>query len=326
MTSIKKVIKNSAIYSGYAILVKGINFFLLPLYTIYLTTSDYGILSVIESYVGLISIFVTFALGRSATRFYFKYKNNLDDIKELWGSIIVFVLFSSIIVFLALFLFNNIFVSPFLKDVAFFPYVFLGIIPILFNPSFIIYQSSLQIQHMGKQFSLINLLRFGTRLGLILTFVIYFGYGAKGVLLSSAITSIIFFAYTAWFFFPVITLRLKRKKIIESLKFSIPLMPRSIAGWAYGMVDKILLNNIKSSADAGLYSVGFQFGFVINFIVDSVHQAYKPWVFENFEAGEQGIKNISKYICTFVLIYAYLATCLSLFGEEILKVIVSKSF
>ena len=46
---ISKIIRNSGIYSVLNLLQKGINFLLIPILTVYLTTYDYGVVAVVTA-------------------------------------------------------------------------------------------------------------------------------------------------------------------------------------------------------------------------------------------------------------------------------------
>lgn len=326
MTSIKKVLKNSSIYGAVSVLQKGINFFLLPLYTVYLTTTDYGILAVVNSYVALLSIIFSFGIARATDRFYFVYRGDKEKVKELWGTIITFIYLSSIIVFLIFFVFKDYLIIPFTKGISFYPFIFLGLITITLDPAFRIYQSTLPIRHDAKKYSINNILRFSTRLLLVLCFVVVFKMSAMGVLLATAITSLLFFIYTIFSFKKEVKIGINKKMLSETLKYSIPLLPMALTGWAYSMIDKIFLNNLKSTSSAGIYNIGFEFGFIMILIIDSIHVAFKPWFYESMELGDAGKRKIIKYSELFVLLYGCIALFISFFGKEVLQIMVTEDF
>ena len=58
----KKVVINSIVYASSGILLKCFSFFLLPLYTAYLSTEDYGITSIATSFINTMGFVVAFSL------------------------------------------------------------------------------------------------------------------------------------------------------------------------------------------------------------------------------------------------------------------------
>ena len=75
---IKILGKQSFIYGIGIILSRGLGFFLIPLYTHYLSPKDYGIMEMLDLIGGIISIFLAMGLTNSILRFHAFY----DDQKE----------------------------------------------------------------------------------------------------------------------------------------------------------------------------------------------------------------------------------------------------
>lgn len=75
-----KVLFNSGIYTITSIFQKGIGFILLPLFTIYMTSEDYGIVSIVNSFVQVLSLLFTLSLNGAVQRYYYKYKDELEKI------------------------------------------------------------------------------------------------------------------------------------------------------------------------------------------------------------------------------------------------------
>ena len=326
MATIRTVLKNSSIFGIGNVLIKGVNFLLLPVYTIFLTPKDYGILAVVHSYAYMLGILFTFALSRSTVRFYFIYRHNPDDVKKLWGTIITFIYTSAIIFCIIFIVFRNTLIMPFIKDIEFFPYLFLGIITVFLNRAFAIYQSTLPARYKATRYTAENISRSIIRISLTILLVVVIKIGVSGVLLSQAITAFIFLIYTVIVFRSEITLGFDKKMLKETLKYSVPLIPISLANWFYSMIDKIFLNNLRSTESAGIYNIGFQFGVLLMLITDSIHSAFKPFFYENMEKGEVGVKKIINYAEAFVVFYAFLALVISFFGKEILSVMVTQNF
>src|SRR5699024_5885560 len=88
----KRVLENSFLYTFSQLLVKGIGFLLLPLYTYFLTPDDYGIVNLINSFLQISLYIITFSLGSGIMRFYVDYNDNHKDLKRYLCTIIIFVI------------------------------------------------------------------------------------------------------------------------------------------------------------------------------------------------------------------------------------------
>jgi O-antigen/teichoic acid export membrane protein len=266
------------------------------------------------------------SLNGAISRYYFEYKDDKDKLKEFWGTNILFIIINSVIITSILLIFHRYLLMPFTKNISFYPYLAIALISITLNPIYSIFQSTLQAQQNGKQFGLNNLSYFITNLLLSVLFVVGFKFGAKGVLLATAVTDVIFFIYTLTSFIPKVKLKINKVYLKQALKYSMPLIPHSLAGWMMVMLDRIFLNNMKSTEVAGSYNVGSQFGNIMNMLTTAVNQAYVPWFFDNMTKGEEGKRSIIKFSEYAVVAYGLIAMMISLFTEEVMKILVSSKF
>jgi hypothetical protein len=92
-----KLLKNASLYGIFSFLSTAINFFLLPLYTYYLTPTEFGIRAVIQSLIGLLSIFYTLSLNMALMKFYSVYSSDKGKLNFLVSSIVNFVLLVSVL-------------------------------------------------------------------------------------------------------------------------------------------------------------------------------------------------------------------------------------
>lgn len=323
--AIPDLLKNSAIYSFVSILQKGIMFFLLPIFTIYLSPRDYGILNVITSISSFISIFIVLSLDAAARRFYFTNANPFY-VKKLWGTIAVFLLINSFTVGGVLVILHKFLLDPLLANINFYPYMLLGIGYAVLSPIYLFFQTYLQTKQDGFSYGLNVFVNFLIQTTLILIFLIIFKLGVIGILLAYNITCFIFFIYVCVIFFPKIKMRINYKILKNAFQYSIPLIPHSIFAWSSGMIDKLFLNKMIGESDTGLYSVGQQFGGITSVVATSMNQAYVPWFFERENRGEIGYREIEKTGQVLIIFYCFIALTLSLFSREVLLLMVSEEY
>ena len=151
-----KLFKNSIFYSIGTIFSKAVGFFMLPLYTAYLSDVSYGIATTITTFSATFSIVLMLSLRAALIRFYNTYED--DDRKKFIGSIILFVIFNSIFIVGLLILFNNLYNSFVFPDINFYPTVLMGVIAMGFEAIYLTYQSVLQAKQDGKKYTLNSML------------------------------------------------------------------------------------------------------------------------------------------------------------------------
>ena len=263
-------------------------------------------------------------LQGAGTRFYFKYKNDTEKVKRLWGTLVTFVLCSSVVVFSLAVLLHKWLIDPIVGNIAFYPFILLGLLNVLVTPLYIFFQTYLQTLQIGYHYGINTFLNFLINVGLIILFVVGFEMGVVGVLVANLLTSIIFFVYVAISFMPKIKMGIDKPLINESLKYSLPLVPHLLANWSTGMIDRLLINGLRDESETGLYSVASQFGSVVNTVVTAVNGAFSPWFFEKYEDGDIiSIKRMATFVTFF---YCAIALVISLFAPEVLRIMVSEEF
>ena len=322
---IPKIITNSALYSFTTLLQKGAAFFLLPLYTAFLTPEDYGVVNVVTTVSSFMAVLIMMALNGAATRFH--YRNTDEQYRKvLWGTITTLVVISSLgwgAVFFAL---HRFLVDPFIGEIDFYPYVVIGLANTIITPLYLLFQSYLQARQEALHYSINTFSNFLVQVGLAIVFIAVFKMGALGMLLANVITALIFFFYVLIVYVPKIKVGIDRKVAKEAFGYSLPLLPHQISIWSAGTIDRLFLNGYKGEAVTGIYSVGQQFGSVVGTVAYSVNQAFVPWFFQMIEVGEEGYRKIEKMGLFAVVGYSLLAFMISLFSPEILRIMVSESF
>ena len=320
---IPKVLGNSVIYTMVTVLQRCISFFLLPLYTAYLTPADYGITGVVGSVSSLLAIFCTLGLSAAGSRFYYKYKADKEYSKLLYGTIACTILINTV-VFGGLFLLaHKWIVDPMLGDIDFYPCVFVGLLNVLVTPLYSLYQSYLQTIQDGVKFGINAMLNFLLILGLTILFVVYYRMGALGVLLANLIASIFFFVYVFVDFFIHQEIGLDKKVLKESYSYSLPLLPHTIANWSNGTIDRLLVNGIRSESDAGLYNLGRQYSTVADTITVAVNNAYVPWFYEKANDIKNNLPQIRRMSEMITSAISLICIIMALFSKELLGLMIT---
>lgn len=317
---------NSIIYIFFNILQKAINFFLLPLYTIYLTPEDYGIINVLISAASLLTFFFTYSIESASSRFHYKYYRNKALTDKIWGSNLIFIIFNSFIWSIIMCIFYKYTLLYLIgKEISFIPYVIICILNCSFSPVYLYFQTYLQTTQRAKFFTINNSLQFFTLLFFTLLFVVVFHMKALGVILATCLSNFIFAIYAILSLRKYIIYSFSFKILQKSLAYSIPLLPHAISGWLNGMLDRIFINRIMNLTNVGLYSVSFQFGLIISLINTGIIQAYNPWFFQNHNVPE-GKKKIIIFSDVAVVLTSVICLGIALFSQDILIIMTNEKF
>jgi len=327
MSLIQRLGKSSVIYTITTILQNGIAFFLLPLYTRYLTPTDYGILAVVSSINGFLSIFLMLALNGAMTRFYFDYRFEPEKLKVFWGTILTFILIVSMGAGGLLILFGQILFKPVIGEIPFWPFVALGIGAVMFQPFFTIYLSLLQTREKAGKYAVFSLIQFMINISLTITLVVFVGWGAEGPLTATLTTAVLFFIASIYALRDDVVFGISKIYLKEALRYSLPLVPHSLASQISNATGKLFLNYLVNTGSAGLYNIGFMFGSIIGVVSDGINKAYVPVSMGILSTNRrEELDHLKNIVLFLVVMYCLLGALISLFAKEAILILTTEAF
>lgn len=328
-TSKKRLVLNSIIYSFSGLLLKCFSFFLLPLYSAYLTTADYGITSLVTSFIYTFGFVVAFSLFSAVMRFYVDYKDDEEKLKRFYGTISSFVFLSAILFAIFVWFFQSFFSKYVFQGVAYYPIILISTISLVLYCQQTIYGTILQSQQKAFKCSAMSIFSFFTTFAGNIIFVVVLKMGAVGSLLAMLIS---YFLYTAYFMYDVIrykqiTFCLDFGILKDALSYSIPIMPHNLSTQISLLVSKMLIGGQVSLSGVGIYAIASQFGDISDTIQSYVDQAYGPWLYTKLHAKEEGfkegIRSISK-VLTLVLGLFFIG--IALFSQDYIILFLNESY
>lgn len=328
-TSGKKVLINSVIYSCSGLLLKCFSFFLLPLYTAYLTTEDYGINSIAGSFISTMSFVVAFSLYSAIMRFYVDLKDDSYKLKRFYGTISCFVFISGFCFAILFTVFKDAVSKYLFSGIDYYPIILVSLLSLVFCCQQTIFDNILRSQQKALKSSICSIVYFLVSVALNIYFVVYCKYGALGTLLASLIS---YFIYSAYFWIEMsikkeIRFCLDFSLLKEALKYSIPIMPHNLSTTIAMFVSKILIGGKVSLADLGVYTVSTQFGNIADTIQCYVDNAYGPWLYEKLHAKESDFKESIRAIVNFLIaVIGLFFLGISLFAHDYIILFIDRSY
>jgi O-antigen/teichoic acid export membrane protein len=280
MNSLGKI----SLYTIAGFLGAGINFIVMPILSHYINPTEYGILSLFNTYVTiLIPLIGILAAGLIRVEYY-----RLEN-KEEFAS-----LFSSIqLVPIIPFLFFATLTLCFHKEIASITELtdlslpWLISIPIL---SFLIvyvdtFLNYLVIKNAPVEYLIFNVSKVVLEVLLTLLFVVYFEGNWKGRILSWLITTCIYCLITIIYFKKenYFTTNIQWKYIKEGIVFGTPLILHTIGKFVINQSDRLFIAKYISLEEAGIYNMGYQIGMVLLVVVNAFGNFFTPYAFARLQ-------------------------------------------
>lgn len=317
---------NTLYYTGMPLLRNGFNLLILPVITRYLLPRDFGVLSLITMITSFGGIF---CLGVNAAlyRLYFKYKNDIDKLRKLLSSNLLFIILSlflycPIIALLFPFL-NNYFFKGQLRVI----WLFLAFAQFALVYINTINQFIFQNNHEGKKWFLNELvatiITVCLSIGLVVTRKFTFEALIISNLCAESVKCIIIFAqlrrYYA-FIFEVSFLK-------ESLVYSWPLTPTALMGFGYSYLDRIFLSRIRGLTQVGILDLSARFSSILKIVMDGIGGVFQPISLELLsENSDNSLKKLADVSLKFVFITLSLGLFIILFSKEAIVLLTTKEY
>lgn len=272
VNKVKRLGKETLIYGTSTILARMLNFFLVPFYTYYLITSDYGIIATVFAFMALFNIIYQYGMDQAYLKFAEKAKTKDTFSTPLLAVCGTSVLFSILIYFLSPLL------ATFLGIGANNAYLIKYCVFILaFDALNIVPFAKLRFEHRSWHFVLIRTVSIVVNVAGNICALKFFNWGVKGVFAAgilASLTSLILLS-------PVVkesfVFRFDKNLFKQMFKFSWPFIPAGLASILVNVIDKPLLSHLTSLSDVGIYQANFKIGIFMMLIVSMFDQAWRPF-------------------------------------------------
>ena len=292
--SIKKLGAQSLIYGASHVAARGVTFLLLPIYTNIFSLEDYGIISLIYTFLGFMNVVLHYGLDASLLKHYMPADS--EERKTILSNAYGSFLITTILFSLLLIIFRNN-VSGLLFGINL-PNITLLVVGILFfDVLWSIHVLILRAEERPVYFSIISFLNVLSTLALNILFVIYLELGIYGVLLSNLITSGVIFLIT----FPIILKRSSIKSLSlkywkKMMKFGVPFLPAGIFSMILELSDRYILRYLTDIETVGLYNAGYKLGLLILLIVMGFNMAWQPYFLKKEKEERKYIADVTTLV------------------------------
>lgn len=289
--SLRSLARASALYTFGNIAPKIGAFILLPIYVTFLSPADYGTLALLASLAAVLAIIYHLGIDASLMRLHFDTQGRARG--RLYGSATLFTLSLASLLTIVL----AVTIGPFFEELfAGTPFIPLGALALLVAlVSSVGYVPSTLFRASGQatRFLLVNLGAFVISSVVSVILVVFFGLGAAGVLtgqlIGSTAVAIVAIAIVARLGAWEIDINVLR----PALRLGLPLLPHAVSGWALRLADRWLiigligLPALEARTQVGVYSLGYQLGFIVSIVLQSFNSAWSPYFYRS-GSTEQG--------------------------------------
>lgn len=339
---LKKLAGETAIYGVSTILARFINFLFLPLYTYYLSTTDYGVLTEFMAYIAMFQVLLTLGLETGCFRF-----ANKEGAKPnvVFSTALITVASASALFLLAMIFWGEEISSAMGYSGYYLCYLYIGVILAIDSFTAILF-AKLRFETKAWKFAIFRTLKILTEVGcnifLFLSFPHYAASHPDTFLLkfisatpdfSYPIFSICVSCFVALILFIPDILKLRfelDKKVWKGLMvYSLPLMIAGLPGVINDFLDRILFRyfNIDDSlwrSELGIYQAAVKIAVIMSLFVQMFRFAAEPFFFSR--AKDKGSKELYAQVMEYFVAFCMVIFLGIIFYIDIIQYVVGADF
>lgn len=254
----KELIKNTSIIFIGKFCTRFISFLLVPIYTNFLTTADYGYIDLVQTYISLLVPILILRLDSGIFRFLIEERNSDQGKNNIISNTILFLIFQ-IIIFIPLFVCMNLIFNI--------NYAIAIIINIIFmSISSILLQLTRGIgDNVG--YSISSIISGIITVILNIVFIIVLKKDGSSILIASGIANVfcsLFLIFRNKIYKFVNFKYFEQKKFKDMLTYSLPMIPDGLSWWVVNASDRSIISILIDSSANGIYAISSKFSNILS--------------------------------------------------------------
>jgi len=321
---LKELFRHSAVYGLGSIVARILGVLLLPLYTRYLSPSDYGLIETLVALSAVLTALVAQAMKSAFFRFYF-------DSEELERRLLVvrtafwYVMAASTAVLVA-----GIVFSRQISWVLFHTQHHAGLVIAAFiglwaAMNYEQMTSLFRVEQRSTAYVVATLANVGITIAATVLLVVAFDKGPLGVLIGNFTGTLIVYAALLLYSRHALGFQFSRPLYRSMNRFGLPLVPSAVALWLTNFSDRFFLVKLTDAHEVGLYSIGVRVASAIVLLLTAFRMAWPAFAY-SIDDDREAQRTYSFVLTYVVFVCCWLALALGLLAPWILKLITTRPF
>ena len=300
---------------GYTIgnyLIRGLGFITVPIFSRLLSTNDFGIYNTFLAYEAIVYIFISLALNSSIKNAKYRFDGHLDEYTSSVSIIPLALLGILLVTSLPL---KNFWCQIFGLDYC--------SVVILFIYSYcsglmIYYRARIGLDYEYKTYLKLSAFSaIGSILvSLVLIFTVFSEKRYYGRIVGGTLVQLVLAIFVLVSLFRKSKPHYSKEYWSFGLKISVPLIPHALSQIILVQFDKIMINKIIGSAEAGIYSFAYTIYSLVQITATSLENAFSPWAFQKMH--ERKIDDLKRISTGFMILIGGITTGVMLLAPELI--------
>jgi O-antigen/teichoic acid export membrane protein len=321
LSHLRRLATTGAAYTASSVLSKLIAVLLLPLYTQYLTPSDYGAAEVMI--VGVIAASIVIRLGviEALLRFYYLPDEEPDRVVRTGFASLLWTTTAGAAIALA-------FAEPISEAMLDRPDAGLARIAIGGLWVLTLYEylvALLRVDERARAYFAFTIANTLVAIPVTVWLVVVEDQGAEGLLLGTFGSAVPFLAWLAFDQRRRLSLIPDLPLLRRLVRFGFPTMPAELSLYSLNFIDRIILVRFAGLAEAGLYALAIKFAQAINVLVRGFQLAWPPLAY-SIQDDDEARRAYSLIVTWFVAACTFVVVGMWLLARWIVRILAAPEF
>ena len=323
-SQLKRLGKHSAIYGLGGLVSRILAVLLLPLYTRYLTTSDYGQIETLIALVTVLTIVLQFGIGSAFFRFYFDAEDHdgrrLVLRTSFWFTMTMATLGLVTVCALATPIAEGLFGDP---DAA--NLVRASGVALWAQMNYAQLTNLFRVEERSVAFVLASLTNILITVGATILLVVVLDEGPLGVIVGNFTGTLLVYVVLLGYRREQLGLQLSGPLLRQMNHFGLPLVPSALLLWVTNFSDRFFLVKLTDTSEVGLYSVGVRVASAMVLLLTAFRMAWPAFAY-SIKSDEEAKQTYSWVLTYLTVLSTWIATALALLSPWIVAWLTTPQF
>ena len=319
----KTLLKDASLYSISTVVARGFSFITVPIFTRILSASDYGALDLLSYAAVFIPLIFGLALDMAVGRFYIDADE--DNKKRIASTVMLYYIVVLFCISLAGMPFSGYLAEHWLDNQVDVKTVVMVFIFMWLQSVYHASNNQLRYMFEAKKYTFCNIGNTILSAVLGILFILVMRLGVFGLFLGQSISQAVFSLVSLYYGRKTYALVFDLGHFREMVRYSLPLVPSTMAYFGMQYADRYALNALTSLTDVGIYGVAARLASIIQLFLMGFQGAWYPLMIKN-HATPEAKDQFRKVFNHFIFIMSAVLMIISLFGREILTILATTQF
>lgn len=317
--SLSPVVKAPIWYTICSVIQNGIGFFTMPIFTNLMTTQQYGLFTVYQSWMGILVIFTTLNLQYGAfNNAMIKYQEKREEFISSMQGLVLVLNAGFLLIYLIFHRQLNVLFG--LSTVA----MLVMFLEMALTPALGLWSGKKRFEYRYREVIGITLaMSFVNPVIGVAAVMMTEDKGVMKIVASAVVNAafcFLIFVRNIW--------RGKKLYVKEywgyALSFNLPLIPYYLSQMIFNHSDRIMINSMVGTDKAAIYSVMYNCSMVITFAINAINNAFVPWTYERL--GDKDYKSLGRVSNALSVFIGAILLMVMLVSPEIIDIMTPEEY